>query len=202
MLGDAPVLAGELAAALVALSADLAALRRRIPPPNPIAVDVGAVDDALSRSIVLARRLLAAIRSHAGPAASGDAVSVATELAKHLAPALSPRLVLTVVCRCPSALTALPAPSLRRLLATLVLRVLERLTVHSGELALEVSELRTGTGPETVEVALGHRGLTALAAAEAADHVRHDLQASGGLVQARARLGGGTTIIASLPAGC
>ena len=204
LVGEGPALADQLAEALFVVSADVARLRRTTSHHSSVADELRGIDDALAACIGLARRLSTAVRSHAEPGNYADAVGVARDLARHLAPALPEATTLNVVCPASPALVAMPPSELRRVLALLLHRVVAGLIAPSGELALEVVEDRARGRRQapTVKLFVGHGALEPSQAAAAADAVRAQVNARAGSVEPCARRGGGAAVVVSLPSAC
>jgi hypothetical protein len=201
MVGDGPALADQLAEALFVLSADVARLRRATPEEHPVAGELQGIDDALSACVGLARRLNAAIRSHAEPGNYTDAARIARDLGRLLAPTMPEGTALNVVCPPTPALATMPSSELRRVLSTLVRRLVVGLRAPMGELALEVTEDRSRpVRGARIKLVIGHRALGAAEAAGAADDVRSEVNARGGSVEPCVRKGGGAAVVVSLPA--
>jgi hypothetical protein len=203
LVGDAPGLADELAEALLAISVDVGGLRRRLPPQSPHSKPMREIDDAFSQCVALARRLSVAVRAQGDPGAYADAARVTRDLGRRLASAMPDGTTLNVVCPPSPVVATIPQPELRRVLATLVRRLMVGLVGHRGELAMEVTEVPRGPGQEpTIELLIGHGELGPVDAEEAADHVRPGVNARGGSVESCVRRGGGAMVVVSLPSAC
>jgi hypothetical protein len=201
LVGDAAALADELTEALLSVSANVAAFRKRLPANDVFARDIGAIDDAFSRTVVLARRLSTAVREQHDPGAFADVARIARDIARHLDPVMPEGVALTVTCASSPTLAAISPSEVRRVLSLLFRRVIEGLADRSGTLTLEVSEQRSQTtAPAEVRVQLAHRSLKLNAAAEAAEDVRASVNASGGSVEPCAQTGGGAAVVVLLPA--
>jgi hypothetical protein len=200
LVGDASALADELTEALLAVSAHVAAFSKRVPAQGPLARDLRAIDEAFAQSVALARRLSVAIRTHRDPGAYADVARIARDLGRHLVPAMPEGVAFTIVCPTGPMLVAVPPPDVRRVLSVVVRRLLEGLADRSGELTLEVAEVRGGpTSPADVRVQIGHRHLRPGVAADAAEDVRASVNATGGSVEPCARPGGGAAVVLLLP---
>jgi hypothetical protein len=203
LVGDAPALADELTDALLSVSAHVARFRRHLPNKGALAEEMRAVDTAFGESVALARRLSLAVREHSEPGGYANASSIARELAKHVAPAMPEGGVFAFACPAVPALVAMPPTELRRILATLIRRVLEGLGESRGELSLHVSEVRDGGGVRSsIAIAVAHPALPPAVAAEAAELVRSNVNAAGGAVEPCARPAGGSAVVLSLLAAC
>ncbi len=203
LVGDAPALADELTDALLSVSALVSAFRKHLPAKGAIADDLGSIDDAFSRSVVLARKLSTAIRAHRDPGAFADVARIARDLGRHIAPAMPEGTAFTVLCPSSPAVAKMPPPELRRVLSMLVRRVFDGLVERAGDLTLEVTEVRSRpASPADVRVLIGHRGLGASSAAEAADDVRSNVNGAGGSVEPCARPKGGAAVVLLLPSAC
>ncbi len=201
LLGDAPTLADELTDALRATSAHVARFRERIPNRGPLAEDMNAVENAFAHSIALTQRLSVAIRANGDPGACAATAGIARELGRRLASAMPEGTAFTAVCPSSPALAAMPPPRMRRVLATLVRRLVDRSLDRGGDVVLEVEEVTEATSP-SVRIVVGSGGLPPGAAADAADDVRPHVNACGGSVEPCARPGGGASVVVVLPRVC
>jgi hypothetical protein len=203
LVGDAALLADNLSEALIVLSARLAAFRKRLPARGVLAFEMQSVDEAFTGSVVVARKLSAAIRAHRDQGAYADVARVARDLGRHLAPALPEGTEFTIACPSTPALATMPPSDVRRVLSMIVRRLLESLGGSTGDLALEVSEVRSGSQSRAeVRVFVGHGALRPSVAADAADDVRSSVNANGGSVEPCARHGGGAAVALLLPGAC
>jgi hypothetical protein len=201
LVGDASALADELTDALVSVSANVAALRKRVPASDDIARDLRALDEAFGRTVALARRLSTAIRQQQDPGAFADVARIARDLGRHLVPVMPEGVALTVTGASSPTLAAMAPSEVRRVLSLLFRRVIEGLAERRGELTLEVREQRgQSASPPEVRVQIAHRALKLGSAADAAEDVRASVNASGGSVEPCAQTGGGAAVVVLLPA--
>jgi hypothetical protein len=203
LVGDASALADELTDALLAVSAHVSSLRKRLPAEDAFANDMKTIDEAFALSVALARRLSLAIRDHRDPGAYADVGRIARDLGRHLTDAMPEGIAFSIVCPTAPTLAAVSPSEVRRVLSLLVRRVLEGLVERRGDLTLEVTETRGGPRtPAEVRVQIGHRGLRPSVAADAAEDVRANVNANGGSVEPCARTGGGAAVVVLLPSAC
>jgi hypothetical protein len=215
LIGEAPELAGELTNALIAVSARVAHLRRKVGAKTPAArseasldSELGAIEEAFGQSVDLARRLSQAIRSHRAAGSYAAVASIARELGRQLGSAMPGPMRLVLRCPQGPVIATIPPSELRSVMVILVRRVIEAVSEGAsggareagGELSLEVSEPRA-SAPEA-RIVVAHAGLRPAAAADAADQVRELVHAWGGSVEPCARTNGGASIVVLLPSAC
>lgn len=203
LVGDAPALVDELTDALLSASDRVGRLRKIVAGDHPMAEQIHEMDRAFGQSVSLARSLSTAIRSHRDPGAYTDATAIVRELARQLAASLPRGPGLTVRHPSNAVIVAMPPSELRRILATLVRCTVEDLGVGGRGLWLEVRDLADKRSPASgVHIIVGHASLGAGRAADAADQVRHMVNARGGSVEPCAAPGGGTAVVVSVPGAC
>ena len=211
LIGEAPGLAGELTNALIAVSARVAHLRRKVGAKATAAGgdasldgELGAIEEAFGESVDLARRLSQAIRSHRAAGSYAAVASIARELGRQLGSAMPGPMRLVLRCPQGPVIANIPPEDLRSVMVILVRSVIESVSAGEreagGELSLEVGVARASTPQARIVVA--HARLRPAAAAEAADQARELVHAWGGSVEPCARTNGGASVVVLLPSAC
>jgi len=200
LVSDAPGLVDKLTEVLLATSARMASLRRRLPARE--AEEARAVEEAFGQGVAIARNIAESVRSHGEPGAYASAASIVRELGRLLSDAVPNGIRLVVRCPPGPAIVTMQPSELRRVLVAILLALAH--AEGARKLVVEVEHVPAANelGPR-VWILLACDSRPVGAVAEATDRMRPLVQARGGTIEpAVARGVNGTAVAVQVPAAC
>ena len=200
LVSDAPGLVDKLTEVLLATSARMASLRRRLPASE--AEEAQAVEEAFGQGVRIARSIAESVRNHGEPGAYAAAANIVRELGRLMSEAVPNGMRLVVRCPPGPAIVTMQPSELRRVLVAILLALAH--AEGTRKLVVEVQHVPAtdALGPR-VWIVFGCDSRPVVALAEAADRVRPLVQARGGTIEpAVARGVTGAGVVVQVPAAC